>query len=620
MSDRPSLPLLERLVAEKRFADAMQMALRILEAIDNRGGRLDHVVAETRYHGGTEEDLAIVFATRFAAAYGRLVTESNLEFTSTIFERLLMQYRWIDLIFSLSGFRTSDSFLWLIAQDAGKNQLKFAGPNFLRLLAMFTMNSFVDVDFDQFWRVNPVASAVAFFNYISSRYVFSSRAFEFRERLLEWFPARLSDVKFGGMTLARLPEVYMHCSYAITPKKHEIKRPLMQQMRRACLESGVVEAPIPIPKRSSERATVVVVGERYTPGHSIFRTHSRAVQSLRERFRLVGVLDPHPTAPAVVESFDECIGFPKGDFFVAVKSVAAEITMRQPALIFFPSIGMTPHVIALAALRLAPIQCASYGHMATTMSPMMDYMIFPEDFVGAPRCFSEKILALPKTAMPFTPRSAVSVERRPPDGTVRVAIPASTMKLNPLLFDAIARIGGGAKTNLSFEFFPLAATGLPYFELSRILRRRLPRAKAYPEAPYDTYMARLANCDLFLCPFPYGNTNGIVDSFQLGLPGICLDGEEAHAHTDTALFDRIGLPAGLTAQTVDDYVAAAIKMIDDEAWRVHCSAIVRNADLDSAFFRGDPRLFCSAIENLLWPPATSVANKQNAAAPAVPSS
>ena len=77
MSDRPSLPLLERLVAENRFAEALQMAISILQAIDHRAGRVDNVVAETSYPGGTEEDIAVVFATRFAAAYGRLLTESK---------------------------------------------------------------------------------------------------------------------------------------------------------------------------------------------------------------------------------------------------------------------------------------------------------------------------------------------------------------------------------------------------------------------------------------------------------------------------------------------------------------------------------------------------------------
>ena len=601
MSERASLPQLERLVADQRYTEALEMVLTMLQAIDNRAGRVDNLQAGINYPGGTEEDSAVVFATRFAAVYGRLLTEPSLQFTANVFERLLTHYRWIDLIFSLSGFRNSDNFLSLIAQEAGNNQLSFAGPNFLRLLAMFTMNSFINIDFDQFWRANPVASAISFFNYISSRYVFSRRAFDFRERLLEWFPARLPQVKLGSLALSRLAEVYMHCSYAMTPKKHAIKRPLMEQMRRACLEAGVVEKPTSIPQKSSERATVVVVGERFTPGHAIFRTHSRAVHSLRERFRLVGVLQPNPLGTPVADAFDECIAIPRGDFFGVVKHLAEEITKRDPVLIFFPSIGMVPLVIALASLRLAPIQCASYGHMATTMSPVMDYIIFPEDFVGARHCFSEKILGLPKEAMPFTPRPQLNVTKRPHDGTVRIAVPASTMKLNPLLFDAIARIGAGARSNLAFHFFPLAATGLPYFELLRVLRARLPRAKAFPEAPHATYMNRMAGCDLFLCPFPYGNTNSIVDSFQVGLPGVCLDGEEAHAHTDTALFARIGLPPELSAKSVDEYVAAVVKMIDDHEWRAHCTEIVQRADLDGAFSRGDPSLFCAAIENLIWP-------------------
>jgi len=255
-------------------------------------------------------------------------------------------------------------------------------------------------------------------------------------------------------------------------------------------------------------------------------------------------------------------------------------------------------------LRLAPVQCVSYGRMATTMSPVMDYIIFPEDFVGSQQCFSEKIVALPKAAMPFAPRSPLNIKRQSSDGAVRIAIPASTMKLNPVLFDAIARIGAGAKARVDFHFFPLAATGLPYFELSRIVRAKIPRATVHPQLPHDQYMERLAQCDFFLCPFPYGNTNSIIDAFQLGLPGVCLDGEEAHAHTDTALFARIKLPAELAARSVDEYVAAAIRLIDDMTWRIRCAGLARTANLDAAFFRGDPRLFCAAIEQLIWPAAT----------------
>ena len=76
------------------------MALHILEAVDNRAGRFDGVEAGATYPGGSEEDIAVVFATRFAAVFGRLLTEQDLEISADNFERLLSQYRWIDLIFS----------------------------------------------------------------------------------------------------------------------------------------------------------------------------------------------------------------------------------------------------------------------------------------------------------------------------------------------------------------------------------------------------------------------------------------------------------------------------------------------------------------------------------------
>jgi len=93
--------------------------------------------------------------------------------------------------------------------------------------------------------------------------------------------------------------------------------------------------------------------------------------------------------------------------------------------------------------------------------------------------------------------------------------------------------------------------------------------------------------------------NSIIDCFQLGLPGVCLDGPEPHSHADGAFFARIGLPHELVAQSGEDYVAAAVKLIDDAGWRSRCRGIVANADLDAAFFTGDTTLFSKAIADLL---------------------
>jgi hypothetical protein len=45
------------------------------------------------FPGGSEEDVALIFATRFAAVFGRLITEQDLKITATAYKQLLSHYR-----------------------------------------------------------------------------------------------------------------------------------------------------------------------------------------------------------------------------------------------------------------------------------------------------------------------------------------------------------------------------------------------------------------------------------------------------------------------------------------------------------------------------------------------
>ena len=594
----PSFPALERQVAERQLGPAVQTSIEILQAIDARYGRLEQVALGDITTDGTAEDIALVFCTRFAAAFGRVMADPDVPLSTADFEQLLTYHRWIDLIFSLSGYRTSDHVVPVLARPAQGTSLTFDGLNFLRFLILRSMNSRIHANLEDYWKVSSVGTALAFLHYVSSRYVFWPRAFDFREQVLEWLPGRLGNIRLGDLTLARLPEIYMHCSYAVTPKKHAIKADLIKQVRSACLAHGCREASRGA-SRPSSRPTIVVVGENFSTGHAVYRTHSRAVAALREQFRVVGVVYPDPVGTPIADLFDECIPIKAGEFLPMVKQLADTILERKPDLILYLGIGMVSQVIALSSLRLAPVQCVSFGHAATTMSDAMDYFILPEDFAGAPSTFSEKVLKVPKAAMPLAPLSFTPFERPAGDGTIRVAIPASIMKLNPRLFGALSRIAHEAKSPLEFHFFPLAGTGLPYVELTRAVKAQVPDATVFPELPYEAYMERLSKCDLFLSPFPYGNMNSIIDCFRFSLPGVCLDGGETHAHADAAIFARIGLPHTLATKTVEEYMAQAVKLIDDQAWRDSCARIVTEADLDAAFFKGDAALFCDAIAGLI---------------------
>jgi predicted O-linked N-acetylglucosamine transferase (SPINDLY family) len=570
---RPSLRAFEELVSEGRHREALQNALQILNTIDLGFGRLSGV--------DTEAD-EVQFARRFGAALVRLF-ESGAELSEPEFERLLLYHRWIDVILSV-----------------GEIEPSLANASLRARLALRPLNSSTEIDLDAVGQADPRSAATAFLRYTSSPYIFRPSAFALRERLLEWLPERLPEMTLSPLTLSRLADVYMHCSYAITPRKHAIKGALMTALRHALLENGCREVVAGAPSPAEARPTIVVVAENLRVGHSVHRTHSRAIASLRERFHVIGLANPNPQGTPIEALFDECWDMDGSDVLQLAGSLANRILARKPALVFYLGVGMTPLVLALASLRLAPVQCVSFGHTATTMSDAIDYFVLPDDFVASETVFSERVLAVPKDAMPMTPRPFAAVRRaRPSDGIIRIAIAGSTMKLNPKLFDALADIVARARTPAEIHFFPLGAVGLAHAALTSAVAERIKNARVNMELSHDAYMEQLGSCDLFLSPFPYGNMNSIIDCFQLGLPGVCLDGPEAHSHADGAFFARIGLPRELVAQSVEDYVAAAVRLIDDGGWRSHCRDIVAQADLDAAFFTGDTRLFSKAIADLL---------------------
>jgi predicted O-linked N-acetylglucosamine transferase (SPINDLY family) len=272
-------------------------------------------------------------------------------------------------------------------------------------------------------------------------------------------------------------------------------------------------------------------------------------------------------------------------------------------------VGLSPIVIALAALRLAPAQAASFGHAATTASPAIDWMILPDDFVGDPALFAERLLRLPPAAMPYRMREGFDYAAararasavRADGGPVRIALPASAMKLSPPLFDALAEAAAAARRPVQVHVFPLGCIGLGFAELQRRLAERLPFAVVHEEQPYDAYADRLAACDFFVCPFPYGNMNSIVDAALLGLPGVCLDGAEAHAHADAAYFRRMGFPDPLVAATRAGYVAAIVRLADDPDWLARCRSAAGAITPDHPFFAGDASLFAEAVARLAAP-------------------
>jgi hypothetical protein len=604
---RPSLVEFELAIARRDYAKAVPIVLAMLDSIDRTMGAIENFDVGGVPPGIELKDYYQRFATRFAAGFSDLVVNGGHAISPMATEVLFAHHRWLDNIFAISGFHSTDHLASHFGGGAG-GQWRLNATNLGAFLLLFMpSSSIMDINFDESIGVNRPATIVALIAYLSARICVTPRACAFRERMLKWLPGKFGDVSLGTVLIQKLTEPYCHSSYAMDADKHKLKAELMAQMRRASLAGGCAEFDPAKPRPKRKKPRIVIVTEHFSVGHAIHRTHSRAVRALRERFEVIGVLHGDPKEPEVLSCFDDIIRFPVADLATMTKTVGDAILERDPDIVFHLGVGLTITAIALASLRLAPVQCVSYGHTATTMSPTIDYMVLPEDFVKSKTCYSEKLLLLPPDAFPYTPRAVdPAVEaavKAAPDSVeadvLKIAIPASVMKINAFLLGALARIGRDAERPVEFHFFPLGARGIAYFYLEREIKRQLPNAVVHLEAPHDVYLQRLLACGFFLCPFPYGNMNSIVDAVSLGLPGVCLDGPEAHSHADLAIFRRLGLPEELMAETEDEYVAAAARLINDKAWLARCRRAAKRVDLAARFFSGDERKFSEAVYGLL---------------------
>jgi len=127
--------------------------------------------------------------------------------------------------------------------------------------------------------------------------------------------------------------------------------------------------------------------------------------------------------------------------------------------------------------------------------------------------------------------------------------------------------------------------------VNSLIKRFLNNAVVHHHQPYEQYMTKMNECHLFLSPFPFGNTNGIVDAATLNLPGVNLSGPEVFEHIDEGLFGRLGLPDWLTAKTVEDYVAAAVRLIDEDKTRDKITKDMAKRKAVENLFKGNKKAF-----------------------------
>jgi hypothetical protein len=535
--------------------------------------------------------------TRIGAAMSCLLADPAFQFSADWQKRTFELHRWISALFATGPFHNADHVLRALnlASDNPQAGLQVSNDNLHKFCMLYTQESEVSLDLDALWQSAPVLTASLCLSLMSPRFLGTASAHAKREVLLQWLPAKLLEIEdIETLPMGIVHDVYMHCSYADAPNKHDIKRSINTIIRRFLLKQGLADR---VAKNSRQdlgqvdgKPVVLVVLEWFTSNHSVFRTHSRSLAALKERFHVVGMGFESMVDDTSRAVFDRFIPIVRETSLIdQVRAVMAQAELLKPALYYSPAVGMFPLTIFLSNIRFAPVQVVALGHGASTMAECMDYYVLDEDFIGDEACFSETLIRMPVDSMPFVRSSAqeeLTPELRINPSPVRIAVASSLMKFNPRFLQACRAIQNQSRVPVEFHFLPGMAIGLGHLQLKTLVARYMPTANVHAHLAYPAYMKLLNQCDMYLNPFPYGNMNGIADMSFQGLVGVCRTGPEVHEHIDQGMFERLGLPEWLVAKTDEEYVQAAVRLAESHQERVDLGRGLLERQAVEVLYRG----------------------------------
>ncbi|WP_157994733.1 peptide transporter, partial [Cupriavidus agavae] len=441
----------------------------LLHRIDSHYGVLMDI-DEWAQSGEARDIMDDHLLTRLTSAISSLITDPDFHITDHGGALLLQYQRWLAAMFAASPFRNADHILRTLGLDAeARYSLQLRTSDLRKFQLFYLPESEVRLDWDAFWQHNKVVTAGLAMAMMSSRFLATPSAHGKRELLLRWLPERLDQIEsVDQLPMGVMHDVYMHCSYADIPSKHDIKKPINTLIRRKLATLGLFDTVRPAVRPAEGKPVVLVVLEWFSKNHSIYRTHSQTMVAMRDKFHLVGMGYDGRVDDAGKAVFHEFIPIGGGNVWENARHIQETSETYQAQLMYMPSVGMFPITMVLACLRVAPLQMMALGHPATTHGHAMDYVVVEEDYVGDETCFSERLLKLPSDGMPYRPPAAL-LELQLPEKTkrtasdpVRIAVAATTIKQNPRFFETCAEIARRAKVPVQFHFLVGQASGLVF--------------------------------------------------------------------------------------------------------------------------------------------------------------
>jgi protein O-GlcNAc transferase len=253
-------------------------------------------------------------------------------------------------------------------------------------------------------------------------------------------------------------------------------------------------------------------------------------------------------------------------------------------VLIYPEIGMDPMTMKLAALRLAPVQCTSWGQPNTSGLPTIDYYISSDlmEPPGADNYYSEHLIRLPNLSVYYMPQTnpSVSVKRNTfglrPKSILYLCCQA-LYKYLPQHDDIYPRIAKQVD-DCQFLFISSSKSALIAEQIRSRLNQVFDRF-GLDAANYITFLPHLdtrqyyginALSDIYLDSMGWSGCNTTFEAIACNLPIVTHPGEFMRGRHTSAILTMIGVTETI-ASTQDEYIELAVRLGGDSEWRKQIS-------------------------------------------------
>jgi protein O-GlcNAc transferase len=240
-------------------------------------------------------------------------------------------------------------------------------------------------------------------------------------------------------------------------------------------------------------------------------------------------------------------------------------------ILLYPEIGQDPTSLRMAALRLAPVQCASWGVPQTTGLPTIDYFLSSDlmEPENGQQHYVEKLIRLPNLSSCYQspsarPDSSKLASHGVREDATRYLCVNSLLKYLPQFDSVFPRIAKQVP-NAQFLFIGKPA------ELSLKMQQRLQEAFQrhgmqacnhvvfLPPINLNEFAGLVSSGHVYLDSLDFSGCNTTLETLEHCVPVVTMPGLFMRGRQSSGILQMIGLTETI-ASSVDEYVELAIRL------------------------------------------------------------